>query len=150
MGYGYVGWGLSAGSCESPERDGVGRRPSCGRKGVERAAGFRPRRNGERGVWGVMGVWLREDIDKEEPRTLESSRCSVLMTRIHKCFHISSERRGPGSSNAVRSCGVEVDVTKYNINPAELGSAYSFAMAASCADNVLWTCTSVPRRNWVW
>lgn len=120
---------------------------SCGKKGVDRAAGARRSIRGERGVWGVCGVGLRDGMSP-------SSRCSVRKTRVQRCFQISSDKRGPGSSiasNGCRAglCGAGV-FTKYSMRPAELGKAYSLAIAPNCACSVECTGTSVPRRNCVW
>ena len=59
---------------------------SWGRKGVDRVADLRPSN------WGVkLGLGASDGIDK-------SSRCSIRKTRVQRCFQISSESRGPGSS----------------------------------------------------
>lgn len=92
---GYVGCG-AFGEGNGGGRGSVGVLMSGGRwvicswakKGVDRAAGAR---RSISGACGVCGVGLREGISP-------SSRCSVRTTRVHKCFQISSDSRGPGSS----------------------------------------------------
>lgn len=66
------------------------------------------------------------------------SSLSAFRTRVHRCFQMSSDNRGPGSSASV-SCisetegvglGCALDAEdKYRIIPAVLGNAYSLAIA---------------------
>ena len=80
---------------------------------------------------------------------------SVLTTRVHRCFQTSSVSRGPGSSASGPSgvglgAGLAVPATRYNIIPAVFGSAYSFAIAPSCAWKEGRKGTSVPRLKCLW